>query len=52
MMEGLSANASQGTIPGARTMTKAELRAVAEKHGLSYETLLANAQAQGIELPD
>ncbi|GAB4822546.1 hypothetical protein N2152v2_009592 [Parachlorella kessleri] len=49
---GLSADAGGGAVAGARPMTKAELREVAAKHGLSFEQLLADAQARGIELPD
>lgn len=52
MTKGISTDASKGAAAGVTTMTKAELRAVAEKHGLSFEQLLSDAQARGIELPD
>ncbi len=43
-------NAEFGSKSG--TMTKKELRAFAERRKLDYARLLADAEAQGIELPD
>ena len=45
----------QGPGSGSRrgdTMTKAQLRELAQRRGLSYEALLADAAAQGIMLRD
>lgn len=51
-LRGIGASSEGGAVPGARLMTQAELREVAAKHGLSFEELLAAAEARGIQLPE
>ncbi len=49
----MGAEEGGGAMPGeGRAMSKSQLRKLAERRGLSYDLLLADAAAQGIELAD